>query len=88
MSDVERRVRRKEIRHLQSESVWLQKAVFALRKAEAAREQVAEIRNEEAYTYAVDVAGREVSLEELEDAIDARVEGLTRKVREMRRNIG
>lgn len=84
----ERRLKRKEIRSLQSESVWLQKAVFALRKAEAAHETVADIRNESADSYMIKVADRDFALEDLEDALDARVERLMKTVREMRRNLG
>lgn len=84
----ERRIKRKEIRHLQSESVWLQKAVFALRKAEAAHEQVADIRDEKVDAYHLSVGGKETPIEEIEDALDERIETLVKNVREMRRNLG
>lgn len=88
MSDAERREKRKEIRSLQSESVWLQKAVFALNKAETAREKVEEIRGNEPGTYTLDVGGRDVTLEDVEEALSNRVEALMKSVREMRRNLG
>ena len=84
----DRRIKRKEIRHLQAESVWLQKAVFALRKAEAAREQVADIRDSDHDSYMLTVGDREIQLEDLEDALDQRIESLLKSVREMRRNLG
>jgi hypothetical protein len=86
MSD-DRRQQRREIRHLKNESIWLQKALFALRKAEDAREQLADVRDEEAVSYAFPVGGREVKLEDLEESLDQRIEGLTKTVREMRREL-
>ena len=88
LSDAERREKRKEIRSLQSESVWLQKAVFALNKAETAREKVDEIRGDDSGSYSVSVDGRDVALTDIEDALAERIEGLMKSVREMRRNLG
>ena len=86
MSD-ERRQKRKEITHLQSESVWLQKALFALRKAEDARQKLADARDESGEPYVLRVGDREVSVEELEEGLDQRAERLIKTVREMRRNL-
>jgi hypothetical protein len=83
----DRRRKRKEVRYLQSESVWLQKAVFALRKAEAAREALADARDEEAGPYLLPVGGHELSIQELDEALDTRVEALMKTVREMRRSL-
>jgi hypothetical protein len=83
----ERRQKRKEVSYLQSESVWLQKAVFALRKAEAAREGLADVRDEAAGPYEVRVGDRTVSIQELDEALDGRVEALMKQVREMRRSL-
>ena len=88
LSDAARRDKRKEIRSLQSESVWLQKAVFALNKAETAREKVDEIRGDDSGSYSVRVDGRDVALTDIEDALAERIEGLMKSVREMRRNLG
>lgn len=86
MSD-ERRQKRKEIGHMQSESVWLQKALFALRKAEDAREKLADARDEAPEPYVLAVGERDVSVEELEEALDQRAERLIKTVREMRRSL-
>lgn len=83
----ERRQKRKEIRLLQSESVWLQKALFALRKAEAAREKLADARDAEEESYTLVLDGEERSLEALEDGLEHRIEDLMRTVRTMRNNL-
>ena len=86
MSD-ERRRKRTEIRHLQSESVWLQKALFALRKAETARERLADTRDEDASAYLLSVGEAEIPMEALEDALEQRAQELTQTVRQMRRKL-
>ncbi len=85
--DEEKRRRRREIRQLNSESVWLQKALFALRKAEDAREKVADVRAEEPETYVLPVGGRAIELEALEDALEERTKELIGRVRAMRREL-
>ncbi|MEX2571806.1 MAG: hypothetical protein WD737_10960 [Gemmatimonadota bacterium] len=77
---------RKEIRYLQSESVWLQKALFALRKAEAAREKQTDDQGEPE-PYAFSLGERTVVLEDLEEALDKRVELLMQTVRDMRQTL-
>lgn len=86
MSD-ERRQKRREIGHLQSESVWLQKALFALRKVEDAREKLAEVRDAPAEPFVLTVGGREIAVQDLEEALDERAERLIKTVREMRRSL-
>lgn len=70
------------MRALQSESAWLQKALFALRKAEAASEDAAEA---EAEDYELRVAGEPLPLEALESALQDRAEALMATTKEMRR---
>lgn len=72
---------------MQSESVWLQKALFALRKAETAHGKVADVRDEEEEPYTLALGEESLALEDLEDALEERIEGLVRKVREMRRTL-
>ena len=86
MADERRRLRR-ELRLQQQESVWLQKAVFALRKAEATREKLLDEREESEPDYRLTVAGRELTLEALEESLEERIEGMLKKTREMRRNL-
>lgn len=87
MSDVDRRRQRREIDHLKNESVWLQKALFALRKAEDAREQLADLREEKIEGYMIPVGEGEVPFEEVEEGLDQRIDTLTKTVREMRRGL-
>lgn len=83
----ERQRKRKEIRLLQSESVWLQKALFALRKAEAARASLAETRDEEMGSYLLSVGDQKLPLEEMEDGLEQHAGELMDTVREMRRKL-
>ena len=82
-----KRMQRREIRLIQRESTWLQKALFALGKAEEAREALAELKGDEPETFQITVEGRDVSLEGLEDALDGRIQKLMEEVRERRRKI-
>ncbi len=82
-----RRQDRREIRLQQRESSWLQKALFALGKAEDTREKLADTRNEEPFTYTIQLDDREISMEELEDALQSRIEYLMETVRERRRRL-
>lgn len=84
MSDEKRRQRR-EIQLQNSESVWLQKALFALRKAEDVHEKLADVRDRDPEPYTLEVDGTELELEAVEDALEQRAKGLTEKVRERRR---
>lgn len=84
MSD-QRRRQRTEIRLLQRESTWLQKALFAMGKAQEVREKLADTREEDASSYTVELDGEAVSMELLEDAIQARAQKLMEEVRERRR---
>lgn len=72
---------------LQDESVWLQKALFALRKAQDARERLSELRDEDAEPYPITVEGRSMALEAFEDALEERIERLIKNVRERRRTV-
>ena len=83
----ERRQLRREIRLIQGESVWLQKALFALRKAEEAREKLADARGEEAEEYLLDAEGGRLRLEVLEEALEERAGELLKRVREMRKTL-
>jgi hypothetical protein len=83
-----RRQQRREIRLQQRESAWLQKALFALGKAEETREKLADTRDEEAKPYSIPLADGEVSMEELEAALQSRITELMETVRERRRTLG
>lgn len=84
MANDEQRQRRREIRMLQQESVWMQKMLFALRKVEDVRDRLADLRDEEAEAWTLEVAGEDVALADLEDGIEARVKEVLDTVRERR----
>jgi hypothetical protein len=87
MNDQRRKKTRREIRLLQSESVWLQKALFALRKAEDAREKLADVRDQEVEPYTLAAGDGTLVVEEVEDALETRATELVKTVREMRRSL-
>jgi hypothetical protein len=82
-----RRQQRREIRLQQRESSWLQKALFALGKAEETREKLADTRDEEMQPYTIMMKDKEIQMEELEDALQVRIEHLMETVRERRRTL-
>lgn len=87
MSDAERRRKRREIRLLNTESVWLQKALFAIRKAHDTREKLADVRDRKPDPYEIAVDGKQLSVEALEDALEERSAALVKDVRERRQNL-
>ena len=83
MSDQKRKERR-QTRLMQSESSWLQKALFALRKVEDTRDRIADLHDSDPETYTLELDGRDVPLSTVEDALEARSTALLNKVRERR----
>lgn len=80
----DKRQLRKERQLVQSESRWMQKALFALGKAEDARDKLAKARNEDARPETVSVGGKDLSLDTLRDAIQDRIETLAEVLKERR----
>lgn len=80
----DKRQLRKERRLVQSESRWMQKALFALNKAEDARAKLAKARNEEGEPETVTVGGKSLSIDALRTAIQGRVETLAEVLQERR----
>lgn len=80
----DKRQLRKERRLVQSESRWMQKALFALGKAETAREKLAKARNEEMQQESVKVGSKSLTLDALRDAIQDRVDTLAEVLQERR----
>jgi hypothetical protein len=80
----EKRRKRRRLRALQNESAWLQKALFALWKAEAANEKAADAVDQDADEYALTVDGADMPLEVFEDALQKRADVLLATTREMR----
>ncbi len=86
--EVDKRKLRREIDFLQRESVWLQKALFALRKADVAQQKVAETRGDAPpENYLLEDGKRKFVLADLEDVLQARVEGLMKTIREARESL-
>ena len=83
MSDDKRRQRR-QTRLMQSEASWLQKALFALRKVEDTQDRIADLNDSDPEPYTFDLSGRNVPLEDVEDAIEARASALLEQVRQRR----
>lgn len=87
MSDARRR-KRQQIRLLQRQSTWLQKALFALGKAEEAREKLADSKGDDDDTpLQLKIGSSDVSIEDLEEGLQAHVETLLETVRESRRTL-
>lgn len=74
---------RKEARHLRSETAWLQKAMFALTKAEASHEKYADLGEGDGECK-VKINGRKVSLSDINEALEARVGELREMTRDRR----
>ncbi|HSM04035.1 MAG TPA: hypothetical protein VK858_05415 [Longimicrobiales bacterium] len=84
MSD-NKKTRRLLLKAMQSESTWLQKALFALGKAEDARESLAELMDEDLEPVRVGSGKKAVSLTEVGEALEQRVSVLMEEVQEERR---
>jgi hypothetical protein len=82
-----KRQKRREIDLMQRKAVWLQKALFALRKAETADEKLADTREEKAKPYALQLKEKSLPLSDLEDALEERIETLLKSVKEMRQSL-
>jgi hypothetical protein len=83
----DRRQQLKELELIQTEAVWLQKALFALRKASAAREKLANLRDEEAEPLTLPHGRRKLSADQFEEALEDRIQELLTTVRQRRRNL-
>ncbi len=84
-TQAQRRQQRKEIRLIQNHSSWLQKALFALQKAETAREKLADAKDEDLERFVIEYDGEEYDVEAFEEALESRVKNLLEVTRERRR---
>lgn len=80
-----KKTRRLLLKAMQTESTWLQKALFALSKAEDARESLAELMDDELEPVMVGSGNNAVTLAEVEEALEHRVTTLMEDVQEERR---
>lgn len=65
----DRKTGTRERRILESESRWLQKALFALAKAESDRERLAKERSEKVEPMTVEIDGKSFDLETVREAV-------------------
>ena len=86
MTDI-RRQQRQEIRLLQREATWLQKALFALGKAADARDKMEGGGEEDEPAYVLDTEEGTITMDALEASLEARVKVLMDLVRERRRTL-
>lgn len=69
-------------RIIRSESRWLQKAIFALSKAEEARTKLADLYDDDPEEFTVEVNGKDQDVGELGTLLREAVEGRLQKQRE------
>lgn len=73
-------------RIIRSESRWLQKAIFALSKAEEARTKLADLYDDEPEEFTVEVSGKDQDVGELgtllREAVEARLQKQREELRE------
>ena len=80
----EKRKKRREMRLIQQEATWLQKAVFAFGKVEDLREKIADLNETEPEPLTVQIEGSEVSLDDVSEALEEKVQGTLEMLRERR----
>lgn len=72
------------MRLIQQEATWLQKAVFAFGKVEDLREKIADLNDEEPEPITVEIEGNTVSLDDVSEALEEKVQGTLDMLRERR----
>ncbi len=85
--NTDRRRYRRETQLLSGESAWLQKALFALQKAEGTREKLAESRGEEDPPFDLSTEAGTLSLEDIQEGLENRIRELLDEVRGRRRSL-
>jgi hypothetical protein len=86
LSDAARRRKRREIKFMNNEAVWLQKALFALQKVEMVREKIAELNgDDDPEPFVLEHESGELEVEVFQEAMEARVQHLLKEVRERRK---
>lgn len=80
----EDRRKRREMRLMQQEATWLQKAVFAFGKVEDLREKIADLNEADPDPLTVQIKGKKVSLDDVSKALEEKVQGTLEMLRERR----
>jgi len=82
--DSDDRQMRREMRLMQQEATWLQKAVFAFGKVEDLREKIGDLNKAAPEPLTVQIKGREVSLDDVSKALEEKVQVTLEMLRERR----
>lgn len=82
--DQKKRLARREMRLIQQEATWLQKAVFALGKVDESREKLADLRGSEPEPFILKVGRKTVDLDDVVEAIEVQVAETLEMLRERR----
>lgn len=82
--DKEKRRKRREMRLIQQEATWLQKAVFAFGKVEDLREKIADLKETEPDPLTMTIDGSDVSLDDVSKALEEKVQATLEMLRERR----
>jgi hypothetical protein len=72
---------------MSSESAWLQKALFALQRAQDARGKLADARGEEAVGFVLDLDGDQLAVTDFQAAMENRVKVLLDEVGARRKTL-
>ncbi len=78
------RQKRREMRLMQQEATWLQKAVFAFGKVEDLREKIGDLNEAPPVPLTVQIEGSEVSLDDVSKALEEKVQATLEMLRERR----
>lgn len=81
------KTRRQLMKAMQNESTWLQKALFALNKAEDARNTVVELSEDEVEELRAPTSGKYATLADFRTALEERVQYIMDDLHEKRRVI-
>ena len=80
----EKRRKRREMRLMQQEATWLQKAVFAFGKVEDIREKIADMHEREPEPFVIKIGRKRMELDEIAEAIAEEVQSTLEMLRERR----
>lgn len=78
------RRQRQEMRLIQQEATWLQKAVFAFAKVDDLREKIADLNDVDPEPVILEIEGRKVTLDDVSTALEQRVQTSLEMLRERR----
>ncbi len=80
----EKRRQRREMRLMQQEATWLQKAVFAFGKVDEIREKIADMHEREPEPFIIKIGRKKIDLDDVAEAIEEEVKSTLEMLRERR----